>query len=175
MEFTGQGKQEQSVENEHAVKKKKTSEEFLVRSKQPFINKIAALFINVILWLYMALIIYFFMSAVFDYNDYYIGLLKISFNMSNQDIRMFLLKTLIYFIIFFSVLLSWKYYNKIRFGRLHRRSKPLMTTDEDMLNLNLIDAEVYKILRTDKVIIFEKNPVREMERSSRQRQGSRIC
>lgn len=165
MEFTGQGKQEQSVENEYsAEKRRKTYDEFLVKSRQPFINKIFAFIINVFLWLYMAVIIYFFMSAVFDYNDYYIGLLKISFNMSNHDIRMFLLKAFIYFSIFFTVLISWKYYNKIRYGRLNRRSKPLMTTDEDILNLNLIDAEVYNVLKIDKVIIFEKNPVRELER-----------
>lgn len=167
MEFTGQGKQEQSVENEEAkVKIKKTSDEFLVKSKQPFINKIFAFFLNVLLWLYMAVIIYFFLSAVLDYNDYYIGLLKISFNMSNHDIRMFLLKALIYFSIFFTILMSWKYYNKMRYGKLNRRSRPLMTTDEDMLGLNLIDAEVYNILKTEKVIIFEKNPVSELERRS---------
>jgi biofilm PGA synthesis protein PgaD len=165
MEFTGQGKQEQSVENEiSAQKRRKTSDEFLVKTKQPFINKVFAFFLNVLLWLYMAVIIYFFLSAVFDYNDYYIGLLKISFNMSNHDIRMFLLKAFIYFSIFFSILILWKYYNKIRYGRLNRRSKPLITTDEDMLRLKLIDAEVYNVLKRDKVIIFEKNPVRELER-----------
>jgi biofilm PGA synthesis protein PgaD len=165
MEFTGQGKQEQSVENEFSAEKvRKTSDEFLVKSRQPFINKVFAFIINVFLWMYMAVIIYFFMSAVFEYNDYYIGLLKISFNMSNHDIRMFLLKAFIYFSIFFTILISWKYYNKIRYGRLNRRSKPLVTTDEDMLRLNLIDEEVYNVLKTDKVIIFEKNPVRELER-----------
>lgn len=167
MEFTGQGKQEQSVENEYSAhKRRKTSDEFLIKSRQPFIDKIFAFIINAFLWLYMAVIIYFFMSAVFDYNDYYIGLLKISFNMSNYDIRIFLLKAFIYFSIFFTILLSWKYYNKIRYGRLNRRSKPLMTTDEDMLRLNLIDSEVYNVLKRDKVIIFEKNPVRELERKS---------
>ncbi len=165
MEFAGQGKQEQSVEIEYsAEKRRKTSDEFLVRSKQPFINKIFAFFLNVLLWLYMAVIVYFFLSAVLDYNDYYIGLLKISFNMSNHDIRMFLLKASIYFSIFFTILISWKYYNKIRYGSLNRRSNPLKTTDEDMMNLNLIDVQVYNILKTDKVIIFEKNPVRELER-----------
>lgn len=167
MEFAGQGKQEQSVENKYAAeKRRKTCEDFLVKSKQPFINKIFAFLLNVLLWLYMAVIIYFFLSAVLDYNDYYIGLLKISFNMSNHDIRMFLIKSFVYFSTFFTILMSWKYYNKIRYGSLNRRSKPLKTTDEDMMNLNLIDLQVYNILKKDKVIIFEKNPIRELERRS---------
>lgn len=165
MEFTGQGKQKQSVENEYsAEKRKKAVDEFLVKSRQPLVNKVAALFLNALLWMYMAVIIYFFLSAVFDYNDYYIGLLKISFNMSNHDIRIFLIKAFIYFCIFFIILISWKYYNKIRYGSLNRRSRPLITTDEDMLKLDLIDEHVYNVLKTDKVIIFEKNPVRELER-----------
>ena len=83
--------------------------------------------------------------------------------MSNHDIRMFLLKALICFGIFFVTLNLWKFYNKIKFGNLNRRTMPTDTTDEDMLGLKLVDVETYELLKTNKVIIFEKNPIKELE------------
>ncbi|MBP1925090.1 biofilm PGA synthesis protein PgaD [Sedimentibacter acidaminivorans] len=167
MEFTGQRNEKQPINNSEEVLndnnvKEGSIDKFLVRSKQPLIKKIFVYVINIFMWLYMLVVVYFFISACFNYNDYFIGILKISFKITNYDIRMFLLSTFIFFIIFFVGLLMWKYYNKNRFGKLNRRAMPNESTDDDMLALNLIDPNAYELLKYQKVIIFEKNPIKEL-------------
>ncbi len=163
MDFTGQRdeKQKQFIKINH----EKNVDKFLVKSKQPFINKMVANIINIFMWSYMIIILYFFISAFLNYNNEFIGLLKISFKMTNQDIRMFILLTFNCFFIFCSILLSWKFYNKNKFGQLNRRLEPKQTIKEDMLALNLMDEETYDLLFKEKVIIFEKNPLKELERA----------
>lgn len=151
MEFPGQRDKEQLVR------------QFLVASEQSVIRKVFSFGFTIAMWCYIFIVFDFFISACFYHNSYLMRLLKISFKISNNDIRRFLAMTFIIFLIFFVSLLSWKYYNKIRFGKLGRRSMPKETTDKEICDLKLVDAITYERLKREKVIIFEKNPVKEIE------------
>lgn len=140
------------------------SNRFIVKSKQSVVIRIRNLVITLILWFYMLIVLYFFISACFNYNDSFIRILKGYFKMTNADIRYFIIISVIYFCLSFIILFAWKMYNKKRFGSLNRRRKPEPTSDEEMLSLKLIKPEVYKILKRQKIIIFDKNPVRELSR-----------
>ena len=166
MEFTGQRNKKQFIDNNKITANIKqdedTMDKFLVKSKQTLISKILSFAFSLFMWFYMLIVLFFFISACFDYNDYSIGLLKTSFNMFNSDIRSFLAVAFILFLLFFISLLAWKYYNKIKFGSLNRRSMQKETTDEEMLGLNLVNSETYEKLKKEKVIVFEKNPIKEL-------------
>lgn len=160
MEFPGQRKKKQLVEQ---IEKEDSIERFLVKSKQSLIRKVFTLVFSIVMWCYIFIVFDFFISAFFYHNSYFMRLLKISFKISNNDIRRFLEMIFIIFSVFFLSLLSWKYYNKIRFGKLGRRSMPGETTDKEIRDLELVDALTHERLRTGKVIIFEKNPIKEIE------------
>ena len=166
MDFTGQRNEKQLIgtkETKEPVKQVDNSvDQFLVKSKQTVFRKIVAFSISLMMWSYVFIILYFFGSACFGYDDKYIGLIKRSFKITNQDIRWFLFTTFILFWLFFAGLVAWKYYNKIRFGSLIRRIMPQETTDQEMLSLNLVDSQTYELLKKQKVIIFEKNPIKEL-------------
>ncbi|PGS55233.1 hypothetical protein COC46_03585 [Bacillus sp. AFS041924] len=82
--------------------------------------------------------------------------------MTNHDIRLFILFVMLLWIVFYFGLLGWKFYNLRRLGALNRRKYPKYTTKEDLLNLKLMSEEDYIKLQNSKVIIFEKNPIREL-------------
>lgn len=82
--------------------------------------------------------------------------------MTNHDIRFFILIVFLLWIVFYFSLLSWKFYNLRRFGALNRRKYPKFTTKDDLLNLKLMSEEDYIKVQNSKVIIFEKNPIREL-------------
>lgn len=138
------------------------SEKFLVKSNKSILKKIIEIIITGVLWLYMLIVVYFFVSACFDYNDDFIRNFKLYFKIQNSDIVDFLKIFLIIFILSLITLFTWKMYNKKRFGSLNRRKDPGLTSDEEMLKLNLIKLEDYKILKKEKIIIFDKNPVNEL-------------
>lgn len=146
----------------HNYKHSFSSKNLLVNSRQNIIKKVLGILFSSVVWFYMFLVFFLFISAIFDYNNDFIGLLKTNLKMDNEDIRSFILLSLIIFILSFTVLYLWKLYNKMRFGRLNRRKNPNKTTCDDMLSLNLVSKENYNILQTEKIITFSKNPIREL-------------
>lgn len=144
----------------------KSKNDFFVKSKEKLGKKIVELGISIILWLNMLIILYFFISACFNYNDSFIAILKSYFKVTNNDIQYFVKLSIMYFCISYIILFSWKMYNKKRFGKLQRRADSKPTSDEEMLSLGLIKPEIYKILKTDKIIIFDENPVRDLPRGN---------
>ncbi|MGI6712460.1 MAG: hypothetical protein ACOX4L_07020 [Bacillota bacterium] len=85
--------------------------------------------------------------------------------MTNDDIRKFFSFGGILFILFYLLLWLWVYYNRKKYGNLTRRKYPKPTTKEDLMGLNMIDESVYERLQNEKVIIFETNPVKDMEKN----------
>lgn len=146
------------------IKKEKSINQFIVKSKQSLVRRISAVIICLILWLYMLIVADFFISACFNYNDNFIRLFKIYFKVTNNDIIQFVAISVSYFCLSFLILFSWKMYNKKRFGSLNRRKKPDDTTDEEMLSLCLIQPKDYIVLQTEKIITFNENPVSELSR-----------
>lgn len=136
--------------------------EFIIKSKQGIIRRIFSILLAVLMWIYSTTVIIFFLSAMLNYNNGFERVLKLAMNVSNIDIRRFLILSILIFGITFLILFLWKRYNKYRYGSLNRRKYPEDATDEDMLGLNLVDKDTYNKLQNEKVVVFESNPIREL-------------
>lgn len=136
--------------------------EYVIKSKINIFKKIICLIFTTIMWVYSALAFVIFFSALFNYNNTFISLLKTSLNINNVYIIEFLLICLLIFAASFLILTFWKTYNKRKYGNLNRRKYPKDTTDEDMLNLLLVDPIDYEILQNNKVITFLNNPIKDI-------------
>lgn len=137
--------------------------QFIIESKQFVLTKIISIILTTIMSLYSFTVFYFFISAIFNINNDFISPIKIALKTSNDDIKSFLLLSLFIFLINFAFLFIWKTYNKKRYGNLNRRTMPSDTTDEDMLSLDLASIEDYKKLQNNDLIIFEKNPIKDLD------------
>jgi poly-beta-1,6-N-acetyl-D-glucosamine synthesis protein len=82
--------------------------------------------------------------------------------MSNTDIRSFMIIILFIWVIFYIGLWSWKNYNLKKFGALNRRLPPDYTTNEELLNLELMSKEDFHLLHQSRVVVFEKNPIKDI-------------
>jgi biofilm PGA synthesis protein PgaD len=117
---------------------------------------------SIVVWFYCIVVVIFFISALIDYNDRYISLIKTSFKMTNSDIRSFVFFVFFLWIVFYIGLWSWKLYNKKRFGSLNRRVYPVHSTKEDLLRLKFMSEKDFHSLHESNVIIFEKNPIKDI-------------
>lgn len=84
--------------------------------------------------------------------------------MTNTDIRSFMLFVFFIWVIFYIGLWSWKNYNIKRFGSLNRRLPPDYTTTQDLLKLELMSIEDFHLLHQSRVVVFEKNPIKEIRK-----------
>jgi len=155
MEFTGPRKSKQSVDFNLPKK-----QNYIVKSKQPIFNRILAILINIVMWAYTLTVFYFFIGSLINSDIWLTRQLKLSFRMDNTAIRSFMFWTFVLFLCFFGGLLLWKHYNKRKFGSLKRRIYPEKTTQEDLMGLDLVDVSTYLLLQSEKVIIFETNPIK---------------
>jgi poly-beta-1,6-N-acetyl-D-glucosamine synthesis protein len=136
---------------------------FIIKSKQNPFKKLLTIILTLVMWIYSIVVFYFFISAVFNENDKYISAVKEALKMTNNDINMFLIIVFLLLIMSFLILLIWRTYNKKKFGKLNRRVYPKNTTKEEMLSLNLISEENFNKLQEQGVLIFEENPIKELE------------
>lgn len=158
MEFSRSWKKKQSI-NEYDVDNK---DKYIIKSNKNFLVKILEFIFTSLLWAYTAIVFYFFISAFFNHNDDFIGIIKTALNISNNDIQSFIKISLFYFLISFFILYLWRIYNIKRFGSLNRRVYPENTTENEILQLDLVTPEVYKTLQNKKIIVFEENPIRDI-------------
>lgn len=135
---------------------------FIVETKQHILIKLCSIFLTSIVSLYSIIIFLFFITAIFDFSIPFVSTLKIALNLSNNDIRNFLINSLFLFFINYILLLSWQIYNKKKFGHLNRRTPPKPTTKEDILSLNLVSEYNYDKLQNEDVIIFHSNPIKDL-------------
>lgn len=136
---------------------------FIIKSKQNPFKKLLTIMVTLVMWIYSIVVFYFFISAVFNENDKYISALKEALKMTNDDINRFLIIVFLLLVMSFLILFIWRTYNKKRFGELNRRVYPKNTTKEEMLSLNLISEENFNKLQEHGVLIFEENPIKELE------------
>lgn len=156
MEFTRSWKAKFNIEESK-------NEKLLVKSKQSGIQKLIMFVLTIIMWFYSFVVVCFFLSAIFEFNNEFVSIVKVALNISNMEIKNFIMISLIWFIGLFLLLSLWRIYNKKRFGSLRRRKSPTNTTKEEMLQLGLISEVTYDELQNKTIIVFEKNPVREIE------------
>ena len=151
MEFTRQRREKRSI-----------NEKYIVHSHVSIFTRIVNILVSVIMWAYMFIIIEVFVSACIDYNNDHLRLLKTTLKVTNDKLQQIIIGALIIFAIAFISLFVWKSYNKIRYGKLHRRKMPKPVSDKELLELNLIEPELYYELKAQKVIILERSPIREL-------------
>lgn len=140
----------------------KSTNDYIIPSNQGVFKKIISFFFTSIMWLYTLSIFILFASAIVDYNNDFIGIIKELLKVSNASIRNFLFWTFLFFVASFSVLFIWRVYNKKRFGKLNRRVAPQPTTETDLLALGLMDLENFEKLSTGRYILFSKNPIKDL-------------
>lgn len=138
-------------------------QDVLVKTKRSFVRSFIEILLTVVFWIYTLVVSWFFVSALLNQNDRYIATLKSALNVTNEDIRDLISFAALILIGLATLLFVWRTYNKKRYGPLNRRKAPTPTTLEELNNLGLIEPSTIEMLQHDKVIIFEKNPVKELE------------
>lgn len=145
------------------TKNYKLNESFIIKSKKSWGREGIVILFTLIVWVYCITVIYFFIDAIFSINNEYPRLFKVSFKMTNSDIQVFFKIAVALLVIIYMMLSVWIFYNKKRFGSLTRRKYPGVTTKEDLMNLDMIDEDIYEILQREKVIVLEMNPIKGRE------------
>lgn len=145
------------------TKNYKLNESFIIKSKKSWGREGIVILFTLIVWVYCITVIYFFIDAIFSINNEYPRLFKVSFKMTNSDIQVFFKIAVALLVIIYIMLSVWIFYNKKRFGSLTRRKYPGVTTKEDLMNLDMIDEDIYEILQREKVIVLEMNPIKDRE------------
>lgn len=138
-------------------------QDVLVKTKRSFVRSFIEILLTVVFWIYTLVVSWFFVSALLNQNDRYIATLKSALNVTNADIRGLISLGVLILIGLATLLFIWRTYNKKRYGPLNRRKTPTPTTLEELNNLGLIEPSTIEMLQQDKVIIFEKNPVKELD------------
>ncbi|SDL37045.1 biofilm PGA synthesis protein PgaD [Clostridium cochlearium] len=141
----------------------KLNQSFIIKSKKSWWREGIVILFTSIVWVYCMTVIYFFIDAIFSINNEYPRLFKVSFKMTNSDIQGFFKIAVVLLVTIYIMLLVWIFYNKKRFGSLTRRKYPGITTKEDLMDLDMIDEDIYEILQEEKVVVFETNPIRDRE------------
>ena len=141
----------------------KLNQSFIIKSKKSWWREGIVILFTSIVWVYCITVIYFFIDAIFSINNEYPRLFKVSFKMTNSDIQGFFKIAVVLLVTIYIMLLVWIFYNKKRFGSLTRRKYPGITTKEDLMDLDMIDEDIYEILQEEKVVVFETNPIRDRE------------
>lgn len=136
----------------------------IIHTKINWTREIVVTAFSMIVWFYCIVVVLFFISALFNYNNPYINLIKTSFKMTNHNILTFMLLILLIWLSFYIGLSIWRIYNLKRFGFLNRRTQPTHTTKEELLNLGLMNEKDYQLLHQSRVVVFEKNPIKELRK-----------
>ena len=118
--------------------------------------------LSVLAWLYVILAVWMFVSGVIGVNNEEMRILKAILKIDNNGIRHFVLVATLAFIIFGLGLWVWRSYNYKRYAKLKRRTYPLDTTRSDILDLGLVSEIMIYKLQNNKVVILDKNPVRDI-------------
>ncbi|MGL4345419.1 MAG: poly-beta-1,6-N-acetyl-D-glucosamine biosynthesis protein PgaD [Cellulosilyticaceae bacterium] len=137
--------------------------DYLVVSKRSRLRRLIEMLGTVSLWLYALAVIAFFGTAFLKINPLRLRLVKSALKITNVQITLFVLKAVLIFVIIMGLLCLWKYYNRRRYGKLCRRRYPHPTTQDDLRTLGLVDEEKFRKLQESKYIVFEKNPIRDIE------------
>ncbi|MDN5708964.1 MAG: hypothetical protein L0G95_05960 [Planococcus sp. (in: firmicutes)] len=134
-------------------------ESFLIVVKRSWIYASVDFIFSMICWLYSVLVVIVVVSATVGSNNIFTRVMNSSFNMINQDIRLFIATALAVFLLFYALLFINHIYNKKRFGTLRRRRYPAPTSNAELKSLGLMDIEAIEKLQGEDYAVFETNPI----------------
>ena len=143
------------------------STKYLIKAKRNIFKVLLANALNVVMWIYVITAVMLFVTGVLDLNTEGFRILKAVLKITNEEIRVFVIISIVWFTISFLILWIWNRYNYRRYGKLNRRKYPGETTREEILKLDLISPEIYTNLQENKIIILETSPVRDISRGDR--------
>jgi len=105
----------------------------------------------------------FFISSIFDFTIAEIGLVKEVLNLNDDGIKSFLAKIGLYALIMTALLIIWSEYNRVIYSKFLKEEKQIspLSSEEKIMNLDLITKEDYDRLQSSKRIVFERNPIKE--------------
>lgn len=134
-------------------------ESFLIVVKRPWLYATIDFIFSMLCWLYSVLVVSFIVSATFGFNNILTRVMNSSFNMINQDIRLFIAAALGVFLLFYALLYLNHVYNKKRFGTLRRRRYPAPASNAELKSLGLMKIEAIEKLQSEDYAVFETNPI----------------
>ena len=143
------------------------STKYLIKAKRNIFKVLLANALNVVMWIYVITAVMLFVTGVLDLNTEGFRILKAVLKITNEEIRVFVIISIVWFTISFLILWIWNRYNYRRYGKLNRRKYPGETTREEILKLDLISPEIYTNLQKNKITILETSPVRDISRGDR--------
>lgn len=132
----------------------------IVKTRRSWFRELIIVILTVVAWLYCLAVIYFFVDSLFGLDHRIPGLIREYFQTESDDVRKFILLVALMYVLIFMVLLAWSIYNKKKFGALKRRKYPPKTTDQEILDLGMIDKDVFEKIKTAKRTQFQNNPIR---------------
>lgn len=133
---------------------------FIVKTHRSIFREIAIFLLSLVAWTYCIAVIWFFVDSIFAMNHAIPEKIRDYFGMDAGTVRRFSALILLLFVLFFLLLMAWSIYNKRKFGSLRRRKYPEKTTEEELLDLHMIDRGVYRELQNAKRINFNNNPIK---------------
>ena len=147
---------------EHPIVDSNSKEHIEDKVTQKPIRKLIGIVLTVIAWLY---IIIYWAFMIFGIIRDKMGKPVISFWIYNQDtIRQtehFFVVLAIGILVETALLILWKEYNKIRFGRKQRRKFKDDATNKEIDDFFELSEELRKVMHTEKYIILNDNPIPE--------------
>ncbi|TDM10570.1 hypothetical protein [Macrococcus lamae] len=139
--------------------RKQRRNDLIVRTKKNPILETVLFILSAALWLYVLYALMFFITAFFNLPIDVVNILRIVLNLKNGDIINFSASLAYYTIFIFGLLYLWGLYNKLRYGKLNRRSYPGPTTKDELMALDYIREDIYENLQNAKTITFARNPI----------------
>lgn len=152
---------------------KDSNKDNIIDGKQVWWKKIIEFLASSLAW---AFVLIFFFYVIYGFICLAIG--KTPFTFWIYDVpmlletRKLLFITLIILLIEIVVMIFWKEYNRLRFGKLNRRTFMPDVSMEEIAELFEIPCEELEKIQSDKIVTFTENPIKkDFKAESRKHQG----
>ena len=135
----------------------------IIKTKKHWIIELFIITSSILIWIYGMFALTFFISSIFDFTIAEIGLVKEVLNLNDDGIKSFLANIGLYALIMTALLLIWSEYNRVIHSKFLKEKKQIspLSSEEKIMNLDLITKEDYDRLQSSKRIVFERNPIKE--------------
>lgn len=141
------------------LSKKLNHKHHISSHKHPF-RELLLVVMGLCLWVYILSAFYVLIDALFALNHPYPMLFDPWLKFTQRDISTWVLRLIVIALVEFFLLYHWSFYNRKRYGKLHRRIYPSESDVLEILDLNRLDPTLINHLRGEKHLIFAHNPVR---------------
>ena len=132
----------------------------IIKNKQTWWKRILEIFVTIFAW---AFILVYLVYLIYGSMMVRSGKEPFSFFIYNEamirDSWKLLFISFIILLVEIVIMIFWKEYNRLRFGKLNRRKFPVDTTAEEIAEIMQTEAEKVRMMQKNKINIFEENIV----------------